>query len=768
MPPTRSTARKSARSTNTDAGTLKSAFKGVGKGAGLKVGKNVSAAGVAAAKVAVGKTGFVGVVIEGKKVVKGRGKKAEKKVEEIEEEIIEVIKVKRAGEKEKEVEEVVEKEVEEEGEEEAIITVMVEKEGVEEVIEVKKVVGPVEKPVEKPVAKAEKSTKGARGKKRKAVEASEEKSEEKVTEGPAAPVVIVGESKDTPFEKELPAPTRARKRTRLQKEPTSTTTATSTATIHEVVPTIAIPEEQDSDYEEESTKDKALKTPRKKAATKTKTPRSTRNAKFLSIAATTPGQTTLNIPPILTTSLSTVTSTQPSTPISEITLSSVNTFLTVPEKEKEKKRPAYLQHLTNLHAHLLTAIHLHHAQNGITSLPDFKGLKPHLERLSKRTVELVDLRRVCWVTNYDPGEEIEVEEERAVEPEVEPEVEAPKKGRRGKKATVPKKTKAKAVGKEEEGKDVKKIPRGWLKTVDYGNSKIVLELVLAMAGVAEVNNLRKEFERRVDVYWKKQEDGGKEVDVPMSQVIVSENKKMVEEVLKAKGQRRLLEMKGMQVLRGTGKGLTDEPLLAKRKVIVEKLAEKEVKADGNPAETNATPTATATTRTTPAPQEKKLSLLDRIRAKHQASLAAAASSPTASLTPEEIAANHAQICAQQRLPEVIPILRSLRLRASGGGIGGAGTGRKSMSLDEVVLGIRQSVRSGITKEEAELCVRLAGEQGVGATPKKVEATKPVEKGKGGLLSKFDGGNFGRGVGGKDEKGWVEVVECGGVKAVVFK
>ncbi|KAF8429738.1 hypothetical protein EV426DRAFT_582588 [Tirmania nivea] len=588
-----------------------------------------------------------------------------------------------------------------------------------------------------------------------------------------ASVVIIEESKYIPFEQELSGPIRARKRTRRRKEPTTTITATSTATIPGDIPPIVIPKEHDSDYEEEPTKDKASKTPRKKAATKNKASRSTRNAKFLSIAASTLGQTTLKIPPVLTTSLGTTASTQP-TPTSKVTLSSINTLLTVLEKEKEKKRPAYLQHLTNLHAHILTAIHLHHAQNGVASLPDFRGLKPHLERLSKRTVEMVDLRRVCWITSYDPDEKVEVEVEvqkEVVEPEVEPEVEASKKGRKGEKATTPKKTKGKAMGKEEEG-NIKKIPRGWLKTVDYGNGKIVLELILSMAGVGEVNNLRREFERRVDVYWKKQECEGKEarepeeVDVPMSEVITSENKKMVEEVLKAKGQRRLLEMKGVQVLRGTGKGLTDEPLLTKKKAVEEKSVEKGIKAEEKPAGTNTTPAAT--TMTTLAPQEKKLSLLDRIRAKHQASLAAAASSPTASLTPKEIAANQAQICAQQRLPEVIPILRSLRLRASGGGIGGAGTGRKSMSLDEVVVGIRQSVRSGITKEEAELCIRLAGEQGVDATPKKMAGTKPVEKGMGGLLSKFDGGSLGRVVGVKDEKGWVEVVECGGVKAVVFK
>ncbi|KAF8448558.1 hypothetical protein BGX38DRAFT_577773 [Terfezia claveryi] len=729
MPPTRSTARKSARSTNTNAETLKSAFKDVGKSAGLKVGKNVGVAGVAAAKAAVEKTGLVGVVIE-RKMVKGRGK-AEKKVKEIEEkakeeeiiEVIEVIEVEGPGEGEKTVDEAVEKEIEKE---EEAKTVTVEKEVAEEVIEVEKVVEPVEKPVCKPVAKAEKSTKGTRGKKRKAVEASEEKSEEKINDELAAPVVTIEESKDTPFEKELPAPIRARKRTRLQKEPTSTTTVTPTATTPGDAP-IVIPEEQDSDYVEESTKGKVPKTPRKKATTKPKTPRPTRNATFLSIAASALGQTTLNIPPVPAAPLSTAASNQPSASTSEVTLSSINTLLTVPEKEEEKKRPRYLQHLANLHAHLLTAIHLHHAQNGLTSLPDFKGLKPHLERLSKRTVELVDLRRVCWITNYSPDEKVGVEEE-IVEPEVEPEVEVPKKGR---KAAAPKKTNAKAMKKEGEGRDIKTIPRGWLKTVDYGHDKIVLELVLAMAGVGEVNSLRKEFCRRVDIYWRKHEGGGKEtkeggeVDVPMSEVIVSENKKIVEGVLKAKGQRRLLEMKGVQVLRGTGKGLTDEPLLTKKKAVVEKPAEKEVNAEAKPAETNTTPALAATIPTIQAPQEKKLSLLDRIRAKHQASLAAAASSPTASFTPEDIAANHAQICAQQRLPEVIPILRSLRLRASGGGIGGTGTGRKSMSLDEVVLGIRQSVRSGITKEEAELCVRLAGEQGVEAAPKRVAVTKAV-------------------------------------------
>lgn len=100
-----------------------------------------------------------------------------------------------------------------------------------------------------------------------------------------------------------------------------------------------------------------------------------------------------------------------------------------------------------------------------------------------------------------------------------------------------------------------------------------------------------------------------------------------------------------------------------------------------------------------------------------------------------------------------------------------------MSLDEVIVGIRQSVRNGITKEQAELCVRLAGEQGSDTSKQVVEGlggkvTKEVgqkEKGKGGLLASWGQNGMPGGVGGrKDEKGWVEVVECGGVKAVVFK
>ena len=47
----------------------------------------------------------------------------------------------------------------------------------------------------------------------------------------------------------------------------------------------------------------------------------------------------------------------------------------------------------------------------------------------------------------------------------------------------------------------------------------------------------------------------------------------------------------------------------------------------------------------------------------------------------------------------------------------------------------------------------------------------MEKGKGGLLDSFGSGDVAGGFKKaceQYEKGWVEVVECGGVKAVVFK
>lgn len=815
MPTTRKT--KPTRSTTVtttttyDGATLKSAFKkGVGNTpGGLKASKNVSASSLAAAKVILD-----GVVIE----KKGKGKLV---IKETVQETVEEVEVGKKGKKGKKMMA--------KSEAEDATTAMVQREFVEEAVEelkkavkiakkkgrvlkVSKLVEEVEEVEEEVITKPVKSTRGAtsQGKKRKAEEAEEKAVEEEapIPQGKA-------EEKNKPQEEQhaatstapveppsvfeddsagqAPPLTRARKRTKTQID--SSTPTTILDEIAPLEPAILVQADNDSEYEN-SPAEKAPRTPRKKSSTisttKSKTPRSTRTSKLLSIAASTLGQTTLNLPSALATITASTNESTIAAPTSssEATLSSLNTLLTAPkDKEEEKKRPAYLQHLTNLHAHLLTAIHLHHAQNGLTSLPDFKGLKPHLERLSRRNVELGDLRRVCWVTEFDTEEKDEVAAEAEAEEKVEEEADAGepegvKKGRKGKGAG---KGKGKVVGRKTRKEVVvAKVSKGWLKTVDYGSGKIVLELVMSMAGVGQVNNLRKEFERRIDTLWKKhqqkekdqEKDQGvelKEVDIPMAELFVTENKKMVETVLNAKGQRRLHEMKGVQVLRGTGKGVGDVPGFIGKKVVpanlatpvpshpVPKTAQEKEESQGDE---NSKPTSATL---------KKASLLDRIRAKHQASLLLAASSPDAALSPEEVAHKHARICAQQRLPEVIPILRSLRLRASGSGIGGRGTGRKSMSMEEVVLGIRQSVRTGITMEEAELCVRLAGEwdggNGAGANKVGGTVTKPgVEKGKGGLLAKWDAGTTGltglRNV--RDEKGWVEVVEYGGVKAVVFK
>lgn len=661
-----------------------------------------------------------------------------------------------------------------------------------------------------------------RGRKRKAVEAPEEaqeKEKEKENENKPVPMVIITVSKkDT---------ARLRKRTK-----TLITT-------------------------EAEANGPATKAPQKDSAVKSKTPRLTRNAALLSIAASSLGQTTLSAPPALACSQSTISSDEPPTQTKETaaTVSTLNTVLTASTKLGEKssseaKRPEYLSHIINLHSHLLTAIHLHRAQNGITSSPVFASLRPHLERLSRRVVELADLRRICWISGFDLNESTA-----PAEADAEVEKEQNRKRRRKGKGTRENLTNAK-----EEDDDRLKVPKGWLKVVDYGNGRVVVELVTSMAGVGEVNKLRREFEKRVDAMWstkqlsvkgKEEEEQGQvlEFAIPMAEIIVSENRKLVDTVLKAKGQQRLSDMKGVGVIRGKAH---EEKSISRDKKLsptapapiahntsgttptpVEEAHEKDSQTTEDPA-TTATTTTTSTvkiispasTPNTAAPAHsttllpspdtctptdttstaaKKLSLLDRIRAKHQATLLQASTSPTANLSPEETRLAHLRLCAQQRLPEIIPILRALRLRASGGGIGGVGVGggKRSLSLEEAVTAVRQSMRGSISWDETEMCIRLAGEMGgtavagggsnvhlAGKIPKSaltntvanitntntttttttttaVAAPPMEEKGKGGLLSKWGGTGILSGAN-RDETGWVEVVECGGLKAVVFK
>ncbi|KAI5808059.1 hypothetical protein DFH27DRAFT_607787 [Peziza echinospora] len=687
-------------------GTLKHAFGAVGKSAAI-VGALKSTKGAAAPPVKAGK--LLGVVVPEKVVLVEESvavvgedvqSASASAVEVVQEEVAAVVKVKK----------VPAKRVPSARKRKAVEEAQVEEEEVVKVV---------------------KRTTRTRGVKKVAAAAV-------VEEAPA--VVITGEDKVVEEEeeeviavvpKEVAETPRARKRTKIldfmEATPKKAAVETTTTTIvEEVEETIAV-EAPSSQPEASSIPKSTPKTPSKAKATRPKaTPRSNRKS-----AVVDPRQTTLNLTPLAKGNA----------------LSAINSLLTRPDGSPPK--PEYLTHLTTMHSHLLTTIQLHLAQNGPYSLPSFNTLRPHLERLSKRTVEFNDIRKICWLSGYATS--------------------------------------------------------AWLRPVDYGNGKIAIEFTSrdGRGMIWEVNALRTEFESNVEKFWNDGKGHEECVVVPMAEIIMSKNKGIIESVLMAKGVQRGKEMRKQGP---RGKGTTDPapPIVVKKKVIaketkkVEKV-EVEVVAkvpdvvkkenippaiikDVTPAATTTppvlapaalptpTPAAlpTATPKSTPSkplptknatltgqPQSKasatsaKSSLLDRIRAKHQATLLA--TSALTALTPEEQASARARISAEQRLPEVIPILRSLRLRAGG-------MGRRSMGLDEVILGIRQSMRNGITKEEAELCVRLAGE--TGEEKKKEDGGKEAE---GGEL-----GGWKKSWGQKDQKGWVEVVECGGVRAVVFK
>ena len=405
--------------------------------------------------------------------------------------------------------------------------------------------------------------------------------------------------------------------------------------------------------------------------------------------------------------------TRATTPIPS-TLSALNNLLTapLPAQETTSTLPAYLTHLVNLHTHLLSSLHLHLAQNGPHSLPTLTTLTPHLERLTRRNVKVEDVRRVCWFSTQ---------------------------------------------GSSGAGEDA--THTGGLRLVDYGSGRVVVEVLGGGNGVVAVggtNASRSSFKEAVTTWCTefqdkpgeavKSEDDArdaadaekrdmKEAEVPMSEILLSENKLLIDNVLRAKGERRKKELLKTPKIRGkkpveppVGKTPMRAYATGESKAAVTQTPAKAGKSVPGEKDTVSTP-APALVLVTEKPEARKTSLLDRIRAKHVAALELANTSslpslppppptpnnttnpnnPTTNTTkPEQLSpAEHLlHLSALSRLPSLIPILVSLRLRARGGGVG-----KCSIGLEEVVTAIRQSVRSGISREEAVVGVRLAGVYG---------------------------------------------------------
>lgn len=69
---------------------------------------------------------------------------------------------------------------------------------------------------------------------------------------------------------------------------------------------------------------------------------------------------------------------------------------------KHADLPEHLATLVSLHAALLTALLLHKGQNQVGGiLPAFANIRPHVERLSRRVLNLDDLRRIVWLSSYE-------------------------------------------------------------------------------------------------------------------------------------------------------------------------------------------------------------------------------------------------------------------------------------------------------------------------------------------------------------------------------
>lgn len=326
--------------------------------------------------------------------------------------------------------------------------------------------------------------------------------------------------------------------------------------------------------------------------------------------------------------------------------------------------PADLTLFQSLHTSLLTALLLHRAHhNNSIHPPVFSAIKLHVERLCRRNISLEDVRRIVYLSHYSPDQEIAEEH----------------------------------FEKE-----------GGLKLIDYGSNKICIDFVEKTKARKLVNsdNLKNDFASRIRLFWEqanktalptppasfseplvKGEDDDAEVKseedttvtpillttVPLAKLHIHAKAATIAKVLHTKGQQRL------------------DDLLRRHKPATVSFPSK--------AKPNSAP-----------PEKRGDSLLARIRAKAEAAAAAASAAPTK----EE----KERIAAQQRIPDIEPILKGLASRGS------------NMTMKSAVEGIRESVRNPVSSEQAEMAIRLIAER--------------------------DGGN-----------GWVKVREVGKVVGVVF-
>ncbi|KAL7273308.1 hypothetical protein RUND412_003851 [Rhizina undulata] len=327
------------------------------------------------------------------------------------------------------------------------------------------------------------------------------------------------------------------------------------------------------------------------------------------------------------------------------------------EEEKEKdpnELPEQLTLLIALHSSLLTSLLLYRAQHGNTHLPaPFGIIRPQIERLSKRKMSLDDLRGIVWLIEYDPEK------------------------------------------KEGEERDEKPC----IKLLDYGFGKISVEFDEAGSGKKLVNatELKKDFQERIRKFWEeRREEVPASSSSPESEETPTTESKSdePEESSKEAETSEKAEEEEPSPKPAAKMIIPQAPIHAhahKSSIAILHAKSQRLIKDLKPTPVSK-PLFTASKPSTGNPTNRKISLVDRIRAK-EAALAA-----TTAPTKEELEF----AAAKQRLQEIVPVLKNMAAKSGRGG---------NMTMKMVVEGVRDSFRNPIATSEVEKAVRILAEEG---------------------------------------------------------
>jgi len=244
-----------------------------------------------------------------------------------------------------------------------------------------------------------------------------------------------------------------------------------------------------------------------------------------------------------------------------------------------------------------------------------------------------------------------------------------------------------------------KVDNGGFSLVDYGAGNICIDFIEnKVRKLVSTKLLKEEFEAKLWLYFRRdRKDSNSQLITPpssFSEDDKGEEKGATREEASVRGSTVPLA----EIAAHSQAATIQSVLRSKNQAILQELR----KPAPVPSPKSTTPVAPLSSRTS--------TLYDRIRAKAEAAAAARKKAPSKEAL--------ARAAAEQRIPEIEPILKSL-----------AGRGA-NMTMRSVVEGIKESTRNPISMEDAEKVVRVMAER--------------------------DGG-----------KGWVRVVEVGKVTGVVF-